>query len=233
MGVLRRAAQDGCSGAPRSRFISSDPLGLGGGQPNFFAYVGDAPTKLTDPTGRGGGSADDAWAAVKTFNGWEWVHSGPGAGGAGGNNSATGGGGSGGDSSENDTAGQIAAYEAAQSGANSPLGVAEADAGIGAGEMAAVSGPSVGAPGSLSGIQPSTGQLFARAALIPLDIEEFAEIGAAIGEIGGLPGIAIGVLLGMAVGATVAIVEDGLIDSMLFQGAAGAPGIAGPAAPSP
>jgi RHS repeat-associated protein len=34
-----------------SRFISSDPLGLGGGQANFFAYVGNSPTNFIDPTG--------------------------------------------------------------------------------------------------------------------------------------------------------------------------------------
>ncbi len=34
-----------------SRFISQDPLGLGGGQVNFFAYVGNSPMNFVDPTG--------------------------------------------------------------------------------------------------------------------------------------------------------------------------------------
>jgi RHS repeat-associated protein len=33
------------------RFISQDPLGLGGGDVNTSAYVGDDPTNLTDPSG--------------------------------------------------------------------------------------------------------------------------------------------------------------------------------------
>jgi RHS repeat-associated protein len=33
------------------RFISEDPLGLGGGQINLFAYVGNSPTNFTDSTG--------------------------------------------------------------------------------------------------------------------------------------------------------------------------------------
>jgi hypothetical protein len=41
-GVLRLAAQDGCSVTPRSRLISSDPLGLGGGR---------ALEPVTDPAG--------------------------------------------------------------------------------------------------------------------------------------------------------------------------------------
>jgi RHS repeat-associated protein len=33
------------------RFISEDPLGFGGGDSNFYAYVANSPTNLTDPTG--------------------------------------------------------------------------------------------------------------------------------------------------------------------------------------
>ena len=50
-GVLRLAAQDGCSVTPRSRFISADPIGLGGRQVNFLAYVGNSPMNFIDPLG--------------------------------------------------------------------------------------------------------------------------------------------------------------------------------------
>jgi len=33
------------------RFINEDPLGFGGGDVNFYAYVGDSPTNLVDPLG--------------------------------------------------------------------------------------------------------------------------------------------------------------------------------------
>jgi len=33
------------------RFISEDPLGFGGGDPNLYAYVFNAPTELRDPSG--------------------------------------------------------------------------------------------------------------------------------------------------------------------------------------
>lgn len=33
------------------RFVSEDPLGFGAGDVNFYAYVSNAPTKFTDPTG--------------------------------------------------------------------------------------------------------------------------------------------------------------------------------------
>src|ERR1041385_9037460 len=33
------------------RFISDDPLSFGGGDVNFYAYVGDSPTNFTDPFG--------------------------------------------------------------------------------------------------------------------------------------------------------------------------------------
>ncbi|HXG09279.1 MAG TPA: RHS repeat-associated core domain-containing protein [Gemmataceae bacterium] len=37
---------------PRTgRFLSEDPLGLGAGDPNFYRYVGNAPTTATDPSG--------------------------------------------------------------------------------------------------------------------------------------------------------------------------------------
>ncbi len=34
------------------RFLSEDPLGFGGGDPNLYAYVGNRPTNLTDPGGQ-------------------------------------------------------------------------------------------------------------------------------------------------------------------------------------
>jgi RHS repeat-associated protein len=34
------------------RFLSEDPLGFGGGDVSLFAYVGNAPTQHTDPTGQ-------------------------------------------------------------------------------------------------------------------------------------------------------------------------------------
>jgi hypothetical protein len=34
-----------------NRFVSEDPTGLAGGDPNFYAYAFDNPTNLTDPTG--------------------------------------------------------------------------------------------------------------------------------------------------------------------------------------
>ena len=33
------------------RFISEDPIGLSGGDPNFYAYTFNSPTNLTDPSG--------------------------------------------------------------------------------------------------------------------------------------------------------------------------------------
>lgn len=38
------------------RFLSSDPVGLAGGQPNFYAYVGNSPMNWSDRTGLGAGS---------------------------------------------------------------------------------------------------------------------------------------------------------------------------------
>jgi RHS repeat-associated protein len=38
------------------RFISQDPIGLSGGQPNLYAYVFNQPTNWTDPLGLLGGS---------------------------------------------------------------------------------------------------------------------------------------------------------------------------------
>lgn len=35
----------------QQRFISSDPLGFGGGDTNLYRYVSDSPTNLTDPSG--------------------------------------------------------------------------------------------------------------------------------------------------------------------------------------
>lgn len=37
------------------RFISEDPLGLGGGDPNFYAYVFNSPTNFNDPFGLSAG----------------------------------------------------------------------------------------------------------------------------------------------------------------------------------
>ena len=39
-----------------SRFISSDPIGFGGGQANFFAYALNSPTNFVDPLGLSGSS---------------------------------------------------------------------------------------------------------------------------------------------------------------------------------
>jgi RHS repeat-associated protein len=33
------------------RFLGEDPLGIGAGDPNFYRYVGNTPTTLTDPSG--------------------------------------------------------------------------------------------------------------------------------------------------------------------------------------
>lgn len=38
------------------RFISPDPIGLAGGQPNFYAYVGNSPMNWSDRMGLFGGS---------------------------------------------------------------------------------------------------------------------------------------------------------------------------------
>jgi len=35
----------------RQRFVSEDPLGFAAGDTNLFAYVGNAPTRYTDPLG--------------------------------------------------------------------------------------------------------------------------------------------------------------------------------------
>jgi RHS repeat-associated protein len=35
-----------------SRFVSEDPIGFGGGDPNLYAYTADSPTKFTDPVPR-------------------------------------------------------------------------------------------------------------------------------------------------------------------------------------
>ena len=42
-----------------SRFISSDPLGLGGGQPNFLAYAYNSPMNFVDPLGLSGGPGEN------------------------------------------------------------------------------------------------------------------------------------------------------------------------------
>ena len=43
-----------------SRFISADPLGLGGGQVNFFAYAYNSPMNFIDPTGLSGSPTSDS-----------------------------------------------------------------------------------------------------------------------------------------------------------------------------
>jgi hypothetical protein len=35
----------------QKRFIAADPLGFGGGDSNFYAYVGNNPINFTDPSG--------------------------------------------------------------------------------------------------------------------------------------------------------------------------------------
>jgi RHS repeat-associated protein len=42
-----------------SRFISSDPIGLAGGQANFFAYVYNSPMNFVDPLGLSGGPGEN------------------------------------------------------------------------------------------------------------------------------------------------------------------------------
>jgi RHS repeat-associated protein len=43
------------------RFISEDPIGFGGGQANLYAYVGNSPLNMIDPTGREGVSCVTAY----------------------------------------------------------------------------------------------------------------------------------------------------------------------------
>ncbi|WP_304511166.1 RHS repeat-associated core domain-containing protein, partial [Aquisphaera insulae] len=40
------------------RFTALDPIGLGGGDPNFYRYVGNGPTNATDPTGLAAATAN-------------------------------------------------------------------------------------------------------------------------------------------------------------------------------
>jgi hypothetical protein len=44
----------------RQRFISPDPSGFAGGDPNLYAYVGNSPTNSVDPLGLGGGG----WSSI-------------------------------------------------------------------------------------------------------------------------------------------------------------------------
>ena len=43
------------------RFVSEDPIGFGGGQANLYAYVGNSPVNMIDPTGRDGVSCVTAY----------------------------------------------------------------------------------------------------------------------------------------------------------------------------
>jgi RHS repeat-associated protein len=45
------------------RFISPDPLGFGGGDPNLYRYVGNDPVDLTDPLGLAEGGGDEGGAS--------------------------------------------------------------------------------------------------------------------------------------------------------------------------
>jgi RHS repeat-associated protein len=56
------------------RFISADPIGFGGGDANLYAYAGNAPTILSDPTGLtagGGGGLGGSIAGRKS--GWNFA----------------------------------------------------------------------------------------------------------------------------------------------------------------
>jgi uncharacterized protein RhaS with RHS repeats len=78
-----------------ARFTSSDSLGLGGGQANFFAYVGNSPTNFIDPTGQLWGVAG-AIGAAAAFAAYELAKHASGSGGGGSGNDSSGGGGGGG-----------------------------------------------------------------------------------------------------------------------------------------
>jgi RHS repeat-associated protein len=48
-----------------SRFISSDPIGLAGGQPNFYAYAYNSPMNFVDPMGLSGSAGPGELQAPK------------------------------------------------------------------------------------------------------------------------------------------------------------------------
>jgi RHS repeat-associated protein len=54
-----------------SRFISSDPLGLGGGQANFFAYAYNSPMNFVDPLGLSGSSGG---SPPQPNDGYDYTH---------------------------------------------------------------------------------------------------------------------------------------------------------------
>jgi RHS repeat-associated protein len=62
--------------SPRlGRFISEDPLGVAGGDLNFYAYVFDNPTNLTDPSGLKGDNPITNWFGGVRRNAdfaWNW-----------------------------------------------------------------------------------------------------------------------------------------------------------------
>lgn len=57
------------------RFISEDPLGVGGGDLNLYSYVFNSPTNLVDPSGLQGGNPISNWWGGVQRNGsfaWNW-----------------------------------------------------------------------------------------------------------------------------------------------------------------
>jgi RHS repeat-associated protein len=59
-----------------SRFISSDPIGLGGGQANFYGYAANDPLIFSDPSGFGGGASYDYKSGTWTLDDGFQIHQG-------------------------------------------------------------------------------------------------------------------------------------------------------------